>query len=114
MGLFDRISEDEEEVVLTEPEEIGANEEETRLKSDLESSLGSSSKSSTSSSSSRKSSSRASSSSSNVSSSLPGMSSSASTSKSIEIEDLHDQNKKIIGLLKDIKSELSGGNELLR
>ncbi len=44
-------------------------------------------------------------------SSLPGMSGSGSgSSASVDMQDLHDQNKKIIGLLEDIKSEVGGGS----
>lgn len=140
MKLFDKISEDGEEVEIDSSAAVedGREEEreESRLKTQVEDEIvpGSSTESGTessgtslpgtgsSSSGSSYSGSSSSSSSSSSGSTLPGMSSSSGSStgsstggsraREVDLEDIHGQNKKIISLLEDIKSEVSNDGVL--
>jgi len=122
MKLFDRISEGNEEVEISSSdalEEKRGQKKESRLKNEVEEEVveESSTNSSTSSSSSLPGMGSGSSGSSDTgstnSSSLPGMSGTSSGSKDVDVEDVHEQNEKIIDLLRDIKSEVGGNDQLL-
>jgi len=119
MKLFDRISEGNEEVEINSSdalEEKRGQRKESRLKNEVEEEVveESSTNSSTSSSSSLPGmGSGSSDTGSTSSSSLPGMSGTSSGSKDVDVEDVHEQNEKIIDLLRDIKSEVGGKDQLL-
>lgn len=94
MGLFDKLDsqEEDEEVTLRAPE---TDASETKLEEEVEESLIDESEDNDTSSSS------------SGSSMLPGMNSTsreAGSAGGVELEDIHEQNKKIIELLKDINS----------
>ncbi len=104
MALFDREDDNPDEVRIRDPRE--EESEEGKLKQEAEARL-----------TDRQEKEADSSSSSGIGSSLPGMSSSGgSGTGGVELQDIYDQNERIIGLLEDIRSELDtggGGNQLL-
>lgn len=111
MKLFDSIGEKEEtgEVEIRPPENSKPEEKETRLGKQVEQELmGTESENVVGSEAST-----GSDSGSSTSADLPGMSSSSSSNEAVSVEDVHSQNKKIIGLLEDIREEVRGGSDEL-